>query len=697
MIMASRFKLSNRYKCFLSPSRLGFQSFKDKKPMPRFTLLILTLFLSNVSVVGQTSGPPSEPGAEFNRCLADLGPADRVDPGVATILEEVSRLDAYKNTGWNINSPYLATAINLLVPQAHAIWPASCDMVGHLPAEPAGCESFPAEGYVICNPSMGSQFASPLIHSGIANVETNFAKRFILLTFLGHELGHLSFHSSEKHNLVPWTQPYGMTCDQRTLPNAPTEEERAEEFGVVVACAALRKSPDFGLVPNDQEGMVTVLQRLQDDLDDSYFTTDDACVRSGSYPSISRRKHTFSRAYVKCLYPQGWNPIVAVADDDASSFDRVEEWLKKRQLSGFVGSGSYGKKALFSHQVFKDRRSYYLTFDSSGLDSTLWYVARPSGGLVTQPILKWPVAGEAVWGEDAKNGLKIFVLLDSSGTSDTKLLVEVNVDCGEGDGSPCRSHVRNRDLEPGTEFLTGPDGTVATQSPEYLEKFGSFDDFLNGGHGAITRVSGLPTDPEKSATAVSKDRTVVIAKSTGGFYSATSVQGSTVSKRALFVFPSEAGTVEAAMLLGGRLFLSIFELPLTGNGRLNLWDCPSNVLDTGSKTITRSCAVYEGPQELQYNVAMTTRNLSSLLAHSIEPSPESCGNQLLVKHDGWIWLLNRARHEQTTVIADGVVSCDPRDNYIETYRARRIDHITVEPTPVKVKPKPLTSLPQNAK
>ena len=76
------------------------------------------------------------------------------------------------------------------------------------------------------------------------------------------------------------------------------------------ACEALRRDPDFGLLPTAPAGVISVLQRLEDDLDDTYFTTDDACVREDSYPSISRRKHTFLLAYLKCLYPTGVEPSI---------------------------------------------------------------------------------------------------------------------------------------------------------------------------------------------------------------------------------------------------------------------------------------------------------------------------------------------------------------------------------------------------
>src|SRR5258707_14895568 len=117
-------------------------------------------------------------------------------------------------------------------------------------------------------------------------MEKTSEKNFIFMSFKGHELELLAFNSKgtryPKPPMLKWMQPYGMTCDQTGEERELTEEERADEYGVAVACEALHNDPDFALLPSAPEAVVSVLQRLEDDLDDTYFTTDDACVREDS-------------------------------------------------------------------------------------------------------------------------------------------------------------------------------------------------------------------------------------------------------------------------------------------------------------------------------------------------------------------------------------------------------------------------------
>ena len=176
--------------------------------------MVLAIGFSPGLLSSQTPSEAGAPGEKFNQCLSALRPGDLVDPGVGLILEDIGRTGEYKNARWNINHPYKPDAINVLVPQGKTNWPSACNLI----AEPAGCETSPSERYIICNPPIGAQLSSPLVRSGVANLETNFAKRFILMTFIGHELGHLSFNSPGTRYLEPsmlkWMQPYGMTCDQ---------------------------------------------------------------------------------------------------------------------------------------------------------------------------------------------------------------------------------------------------------------------------------------------------------------------------------------------------------------------------------------------------------------------------------------------------------------------------------------------------
>src|SRR5262249_11896140 len=154
--------------------------------------------------------------------------------------------------------------------------------------------------------------------SGIANVQTSFALRFLLLTFLGHELGHIAFSSSPmKKHLTPSEDHGAMNCYARSPEAQMSEEQFADDYGMKTACEALRRRPDLSLLPTSTGYVLTLLSRLEHELDTNYFATDDTCVGDKDYPSIARRKHTFAQRYLRCLYPSTFNPVAEEADRDA--------------------------------------------------------------------------------------------------------------------------------------------------------------------------------------------------------------------------------------------------------------------------------------------------------------------------------------------------------------------------------------------
>ena len=91
---------------------------------------------------------------------------------------------------------------------------------------------------------------------------------------------------------------------------------------------------------------------------------------------------------------------------------------------------------------------------------------------------------------------------------------------------------------------------------------------------------------------------------------------------------------------------------------------------------------------------MATRDLSSLFSRSIEPAPAPCGTLLVIRHRGWLWLLDRERKLEDNLPADGLITCDDSDNSVETYRARRVDHLSTRFSKTTQQDLELTSLPQ---
>jgi hypothetical protein len=73
--------------------------------------------------------------------------------------------------------------------------------------------------------------------------------------------------------------------------------------------------------------------------------------------------------------------------------------------------------------------------------------------------------------------------------------------------------------------------------------------------------------------------------------------------------------------------------------------------------------------------------------------PSNCEGVLVVQHRGWLWLIDRSRGLQDLVPADGLVACDLPHGEITTYRARRIDHLSLAFEPVQREQKSVASLP----
>ena len=103
-----------------------------------------------------------------------------------------------------------------------------------------------------------------------------------------------------------WSPPSGVrqpcsasfSHDARERPALPpkrsyrlTEEEAADDFGIAVACEAM-KSGDDEAIASDARSAIDTLSYLRESLD-ADFDFDDTCGGDDTYPSVSRRKSAF--------------------------------------------------------------------------------------------------------------------------------------------------------------------------------------------------------------------------------------------------------------------------------------------------------------------------------------------------------------------------------------------------------------------
>lgn len=638
------------------------------------TVLTAVLFYGVGTAVAQDVLAAETAGAVFNSCLAALSPAALDHRGLPLLLQDISTTPKYRDTRWNVNKPYAADAVNILMPMATGeTWPPACKM----PDAPASCDARPTEKSIICNPAMGKSLANPLLHSGIANDETYLALRFLVLSFLGHELGHLaqSPQDATVHHLIDiYDDAYGMKC--RDEPGAEYERN-ADSYGVALACTALRSSPSAKTLAADPPmNVLNTLSRLQDELDENYFTMDDTCIVTKNYPSISRRKHTFADSYLGCFFPHSL--VRDLAKDDADMFDRLEKRLTQLQETGFVGSGYFGRGTLYAHQISAATKTNgYITFDSTGTESTLWQVSQGAAKMDLKSLSHWQRTGTPIAFYQSDIDSRFLVRMNAgSGSSQTEL-VELEVQCAD---VTCKVLPRSHSLGEDTFARHGVDGSLLVHGPTRFERYASVDDYFSAHPSIAAKLPDLPTDADERVTATNASRSVFIPRSSaglfqtdGGFRRIGISTGNKVYGRVLFVVATDkTASLDAVALAGGRFLFSVYENPIAGVGRLKLWDCPEKLLDDNPKIATESCQVYNSPQETEDAVAMATRDLSALFSNSIEPAPTECGAVLVVRYHGWVWLLDRDNRREALLPADGLIGCSA-DGLISTYRARRID------------------------
>jgi hypothetical protein len=615
------------------------------------------------------------------------------------VLDDVRRADAYKDTVWNVNQPYRSGAINLLMPMSTSdAWPGVCGLA----AAPADCLADPGQGFILCNPAMGERFASPLLHSGVANAETALAVRFLVLAFLGHELGHLADDSAAAaRHLVVLDRLFGMKC-QKPPPN--DVESRADRFGIDLACTALKTHPAYRELAAAQDpgaqnaNTLKTLMRLQDDLDERYFTMDDACVTVEDHPSISRRKVSFASSYLRCFFPESL--VDNLADEYRVEFDKFEAWLRRRQQTGYLASGSYGLADLYSHTVIGAGADHaYLTFDSSGTDSTLWNVHPGATAVLERDRIRdWPETGK-VFDVVPVPGGAVLAIRGGSRDDGKATCTALEVQCS-GDGPCAIARETRREIDSGAFPLSGSDGSVLLNGPkDSFERYGSLADFFAGRPSDKGSLRGFLPDPEKRTVATTRTRTVFVPdrplddlSTTSGLQALSVVDGSRRYERTLFRI-SGAGysTLDSAALAGGRFLFTVTDRDVIHGQKLRLWDCPQDLLADSRRAITSTCTVYRPPEAPAEHVATLTRDLGALFDRTIETSVPGCDALTVIHNRGWLWLLDRTTRREDLVAGDGVVGC--ADGIVTTYRARRVDMFAMDLTPAESETRPLSSLP----
>jgi hypothetical protein len=180
-----------------------------------------------------------------------------------------------------------------------------------------------------------------------------------------------------------------------------------------------------------------------------------------------RRKYGFSIGYSSCLYPAPDNPIALLAKEQLATFERVEQWLRRRQTGGHIGSGSFGRDGLYSHRVAAlGTAGHFITFDSTGRESTLWHIADDGEKIASARLAQWDTTGRVVDLRRTDRCIDVFLLLNNVDGGRRVALVQVM--CAE-DCHSCRASWKTRPVDSSATFYVGADGAILLADNEVLE------------------------------------------------------------------------------------------------------------------------------------------------------------------------------------------------------------------------------------
>src|SRR5450432_3961336 len=82
------------------------------------TLLLCTVLVPGIAVLAMYVVLHRQVVAKYNSCVAALKPEQRRSPGLELVIDDLRKVVRFQGTHWNLNAPYDATAINILVPSS---------------------------------------------------------------------------------------------------------------------------------------------------------------------------------------------------------------------------------------------------------------------------------------------------------------------------------------------------------------------------------------------------------------------------------------------------------------------------------------------------------------------------------------------------------------------------------------------------
>jgi len=511
----------------------------------------------------------------------------------------------------------------------------------------------------------------PLLVSGIARDEIELARRFLALTVVGHEIGHLrSGTSGHLQHLFPTRKANGLRCHQRNSARQ-TEEERADAYGIADACDAIRAIPGR-TQRRDASAAIETMSAMRNTLDEDLFAFDDSCAGDDTYPSMSRRKSTFAYTYARCLYPDTDLPYDGMATDLDRAFSRLENWLRSRQITGFAASPEYGASPLFRFDVVETTSvRLFAIFDSSGSSSRVSIASRDDDQVRHDVLAAWDRAGNLITSLYDTATVAFLARFSAIGGTIARYIA---VHCSSGD-LPCSATVSEKAIPPGFDLWPLHGGAVATTSGRHIQSYASPTDYI-AGQSVLTAEAEFDLD-EDGALIAGNANLIIVGRRPGANETESGVHlvGIAGPSQSRWVTVSTVGTtmspLRAVGLYETQAAFVFQSRSVASDQRPELILCPLAALQS-STTSQLDCDLYRSPDDLSYAIGLANNDLQTLGTSIV--TFKYCPN-LAVRQAGWLWLVDPAKQLADALPGNGMTSCRADRGSALVYRARRIDEV----------------------
>lgn len=635
-----------------------------------FKILVIFSLLDN-NVIGNDKIQWSE--NQYNLCLNELG--NHISQS-QVITESIVAIDL-SNTSlagkkWNVKNQYEPGAINLLIPDGHVIWPASC---GEAPTDRPTCWSYPKYRQIICNTEMGRYIES--IPSGAPfGLPEIISSRYFFLFVLGHEVSHLILdESADASHMSPPEQIGQLRCHP-LLQSRDSLEAECDKQGIKLACSAsLSVAHRFGQdVKYDSNFQVLSLQAIQRKLLDYHFG-DDLCLGDYQYESFSVRVQRVGEAMFDCIDTNFTYSRMA-AELWGSALLPAEQILRKHQRWGWPGSPRFNQTQFVYERFFNiDPGKTFFRIDDDDEVSSLQIVEISPGKSVRffGSLRDWKSSVRVIEASTHERFSRFFLLV-SNANGENKHIEKIDVTCSNIYNKKCKVRSqKQQNIGRLNQLYLIPGGGAA------LKRGNNILIFPNGEmlwKNIPIKVIKLNNNIESvlNKTAVNKDIFIQVNKMPRTFEILLEKPGFTKKYR---VDIEHAGPVaiDAITVTDKHILFVVSTADNTNNEYFPnyIMVCDRANIELGHTK--KVCSQYQLPELMRVPLSIVSYNPDSLQPPRIYKTPSKETDIFAFTNGGWTVLIDHQLKKSFLFPSSGI-SWIGKENVI-SFRSGRLDDISV--------------------